>query len=168
MNANTFLAVLVLSLSTAPVSQRSVTEYTPAQRAALQAFIEKNSAYRFIPETWFEEASLKAARSESVFGKSFKPYYQTGDFNRDGKRDFAVILLTGKNVSDPTSGMHVVVFNGSKGGSFRVAHIEHEDYSTALFIGVDRNTLYVCVMETDSTGCFVPAGRGYIVEPCGA
>jgi ethanolamine utilization microcompartment shell protein EutL len=165
---NTFLATLILSSFIPAIPQKSVTEYTPAQRAALQAFIAKNSAYQFIPETWFEEAALKAARSESVFGKSFKPYYQTGDFNRDGKRDFAVILLTGKNVSDPESRMNVVVFNGSKGGSYRVAHIEHEDFSTALFIHVDRNTLYVGVMETDSTGCFVPAGRGYIVEPCGA
>lgn len=163
---DTLVAVLIFSFAIAATPQKSVTEYTPAQRAALQAFIAKNSTYQFMPETWFEEATLKSARTESVFGKSFKPYYQTGDFNRDGKRDFAVILLTGKNVSDPKSGMHVVVFNGSKGGSYRVAHIEHEDFSTALFIGVNRNTLYVGVMETDSTGCFVPAGRGYIVEPC--
>ena len=168
MTINTFFAVLILSFFIPGVPQKSLTEYTPAQRAALQAFIAKNSAYQFIPETWFDEGTLKAARGESVFGKWFRPYYQTGDFNRDGKRDFAVILLTGRNVRDPKSGMHVVVFNGSKGGSYRVAHIEREDFSTALFIGVDRNTLYVGVMETDSTGCFVPAGRGYIVKPCGA
>ena len=160
--------VLIFSLSIAAMPQKSVTEYTRAQRAALQAFIARNSNYQFMPETWFEEATLKAARTESVFGKSFKPYYQTGDFNRDGKRDFAVILLSGKSVSDPKSRMHVVVFNGLKGGSYRLAHIEHEDFSTALFIGVNRNTLFVGVMETDSTGCFVPAGRGYIVEPCRA
>ena len=110
---------------------------------------------------------LEPQENEWGFGRNFKPYYQTGDFNRDGIRDFAVILLTGRNVNDPNSGMHVVVFNGVKGGKYRVAHIEHEEFSTALFINTSRNKLYVGVMETDSAGCFVPAGRGYIVEPCG-
>ncbi len=159
--------LLLFATPIASMAQRSVTEYTPAQRAALQAFIDKNPSYQFIPETWFEEDTLKAARIEWGFGRNFKPYYQTGDFNRDGIRDFAVILLTGKNVNDPNSGMHVVVFNGAKGGKYRVAHIEHEEFSTAVFISTNRNKLYVGVMETDSAECFVPAGRGYIVEPCG-
>ena len=159
-------ALLLAALPLIVVAQKSVTEYTPAQRTALQAFIAKNPKYRFIPETWFEEGTLKAARVEWGFGRNFKPYYQVGDFNRDGIRDFAVILLTGEKISDPDSGMHVIVFNGAKGGSYRVAHIEHEDFSPALFIRVDRNALHVGVMETDSAGCFVPAGRGYIVEPC--
>jgi hypothetical protein len=159
--------LVVLSISTTSMAQKSVTEYTSAQRAALQAFIAKNPAHRFIPEAWFDESTLKAARNEWGFGKTFKPYYQAEDFNRDGKQDFAVILLTGANVNDRNSKMHVVVFNGVKGGGYRVAHVEHEDFSTALFISVIRKSLYVGVMETDSAGRFVPAGRGYIVEPCG-
>lgn len=161
------LAFLLVVLAPPVLAQKSVTEYTPAQRAALQAFIAKNPKYRFIPETWFEAETLTAARAEWGFGRNFKPYYQNGDFNRDGLRDFAVILLSGKNADDPDNGMHVVVFNGAKGGLYRVAHVEHEDFSTALFISVSRHTLYVGIMETDSAGCFVPAGRGYIVEPCG-
>ena len=110
---------------------------------------------------------LKAARNEWGFGKTFKPYYQTGDFNRDGKRDFAVMLLTGKNTEDPNSGMHVVIFNQVSGNKYKKAHVEHEEFSTALFINTEKNKLYVGVMETDSSGCFVPTKRGYIVEPCG-
>lgn len=161
------LPLLFLAAPTAPRAQRSVTEYTPAQRAALQEFISKNPDYQFIPDTWFEEDTLKAARNEWGFGKNFKPYYQVGDFNRDGLRDFAVILLTGKHADDPKSGMHVVVFNGVRVNKYRVAHVEYEDFNTATFISVGGKRLYVGIMETDSAGCFVPAGRGYIVEPCG-
>ena len=159
-------ALLLLAIPTAAMAQRSVSEYTPAQRAAIQSFIAKNPTYQFIPETWFEEETLLAARNEWGFGKNFKPYYQAGDFNHDRIRDFAVVLLTGKNTNDPNSGMHVVVFNGVRGNTYRVAHIEREEFNTALFINIGGKQLYVGVMETDSTGCFVPAGRGYIVEPC--
>ncbi len=147
-------------------AQKSVTEYTSAQRAALQSVISKKPLYKFIPETWFEEGSLMGARNDWGFGKNFKPYYQTGDFNRDGKLDFAVVLLKGKNVEDEDWGMDVIVFNQVSGKTYKVAHVEHEDFSERLFIKADKNVLYVGVMETDSLGCFVPAGDGYIVEPC--
>lgn len=160
------LACFLLAIPMIANAQRSVSEYTPAQRAALQEFISKNSTYQFIPETWFDENTLATARKDWGFGKNFRPYYQASDFNGDRLPDFAVILLTGKSTSDPNSGMHVVVFNGVRGGRYRQAHIEHEDFSTALFINTARKRLHVGVMETDSLGCFVPAGRGYIVEPC--
>jgi hypothetical protein len=163
---NLIVAILLVALPFTVVAQKSVTEYPSAQRAALQSFIAKNPKYRFMPEASFDEKTLKAARTEWGFGINFKPYYQTGDFNRDGARDFAVVLLTGKDASDPDSGMHVVVFNGVKAGNYRVAHIEREDFSTALFINAKRNVLHVGVMETDSAGCFVPVGRGYSVKPC--
>lgn len=159
------LLILVISASVT-MPQRSVTEYTPAQRAALQAFLARNPTYQFIPETLFDAETLSSARNEWGFGRNFRPYYQTGDFNRDGRQDFAVVLLTGRNAADSNRRMHVVIFNGARGNTYRVAHIEHEEFSTALFISTNRRGLYVGVMETDSTGCFRTAGRGYIVEPC--
>jgi hypothetical protein len=162
-----FFVLLLLVMPIVALAQRSVSEYTPAQRAALQSFISRNPSYQFIPETRFDAETLSAARNQWGFGRNFKPYYQTGDFNRDGRGDFAVILLSGRNVDDPNRGLHVVVFNGVQGNTYRVAHIEREEFSTALFINTRRNRLHVGIMETDSVGCFVPAGRGYIVEPCG-
>ena len=161
-----FFLLLLLVMPNAASAQRSVSEYTPAQRAALQSFISRNPSYQFIPETRFDAETLSAARNQWGFGRNFKPYYQTGDFNRDGRQDFAVILLSGRNADDPNRGMHVVVFNGARGNTYRVAHIEREEFSTALFINTSRNRLHVGIMETDSAGCFVPRGRGYIVEPC--
>ena len=54
----------LLTVALTATAQRSVTEYTPAQRAALQEFISKNPGYQFIPETWVEEDTLRAARIE--------------------------------------------------------------------------------------------------------
>lgn len=161
-----WVMALLLIVPCKAAAQKSVTEYTPAQRSALQAFISKNNTYSFIPETWFEEGSLSGARNDWGFGKNFKPYYQTGDFNRDGKLDFAVVLARGKNIEDENWGMGVIVFNQIAGKTYRVAHVEQEDFSERQFIKADKNVLHVGVLETDSLGCFVPAGNGYIVEPC--
>src|SRR6266404_7003229 len=106
MIRNFLLVPLIFAIQIAAVAQRSVTEYTPAQRAALERFLSRNPGYQFIPETWFDEAVLKSAKNDWGIGKNFKPYFQEGDFNRDGLRDFAVILLTGKNAKDPKSGLH--------------------------------------------------------------
>lgn len=161
-----FFVLLLLALPIAALAQRSASEYTPAQRAAVQSFLSRNPSYQFIPETWFDAETLSAARNQWGFGRNFKPYYQTGDFNGDGRQDFAVILLWGRSADDPNRGMHVVVFNGARGNTYRVAHIEREEFSTALFINARRNRLQMGIMETDSVECFVPAGRGYIIEPC--
>jgi hypothetical protein len=56
--------LLLLGMPAAAMPQNSITEYTPAQRAALQGFIDKNPAYQFISETGFDEPTLKAARNE--------------------------------------------------------------------------------------------------------
>lgn len=160
--------LVLLATPMVAMAQRSVSEYTPAHRAAFRSFISRNPSYEFIPETRFDTRTLSAARNEWGFGRNFKPYYQTGDFNRDGRRDFALVLLVaGRNSNSRNNGMRVVIFNGVRGNRYRVAHIERVDYSTALFINTNRNGLHVGVMETDSTGCFAPAGRGYTVEPCG-
>ena len=56
------ITLLLLALPIIAMAQKSVTEYPPAQRAALQAFIDSNPSYQFIPETWFDEDTLRAAR----------------------------------------------------------------------------------------------------------
>lgn len=82
------------------------------QRVALQNFISTHNQYHFIPETWFDEATLKAIRYEWEFGKKYNPYFQSNDFNKDGIKDFAVILLNRNNQNYAA----VVVFNGLKNG----------------------------------------------------
>ena len=133
------------------------------QRATLQNFISTHSQYQFIPETWFDESTLKAIRYEWGFGKNYKPYFQSNDFNKDGIKDFAVILLN----SDDNSKAAVVVFNGLRNGSFRFVHLEKEPFESELGLSFQNKSLNVLVFESDNMGCFISSGKGYIVEPCG-
>jgi hypothetical protein len=144
-------------------SQKSTTEFTNTQRAALQNFISSYSQYQFIPETWFDKGTLKAIRNEWGFGKNYKPYFQNNDFNKDGIKDFAVILL---NSNDKTNAA-VVVFNGLKNGNFKFVHIEKEPFESELGLSFQDKKLNVLVFETGNMGCFISSGKGYIVEPCG-
>jgi len=66
------------------------------------------------------------------FGARFIPYYRVGDFNHDGRQDFAVVL--GKhtpqkedpNLADPHRFQHeisVVVFNGLSDGGYKAVFV---------------------------------------------
>lgn len=157
---------MILTLVAATVvSQKSVMDLSPVHRAAVQKYIDRNKSNSFLPETWFERDTLKAARSQWGFGAKFRPYYQVGDFNRDKRQDFAVILLVGKSAGSPKGGMNIVIFNGGKGG-YEVAHIDREPASTALYLRFN-NQLHAGIMETDSVWRFVRAGKGYITDPVG-
>lgn len=152
----------------AAVPRGSLSSYTVGQRSALQSFLAANPKCRFLPEGSFNAETLEAARKQWGFGNDFTPYYQVGDFNKDGKLDFAVVLLSGKSTSDPESGMHIVIFNGVAEDKYEAVHVEREAFNEALFIRSMDTGLYTGIMETGAAGCFVPAGTGYIVEPCGS
>ncbi len=144
-------------------AQKSTTEYSSAQRIAIQQFIAGHEEYSFIPETWFDASTLKAVRFEWGFGAKYKPYYQVGDFNKDGIKDFAVILI---NQNSSAQSCAAVVFNGILGSKYRLAHLEIEPWQEALGLTLQNKQLNILTFETDNAGCFIPAGKGYIVEPC--
>lgn len=158
------LVVLVLLSSFSVEAQQSIQDYPPAQKQALEAFLASHPDYQFKSEVAFDAKTLKAAREEWGFGKSFKPYYQSGDFNRDGIQDFAAVLDMKKGGKKEA---YVLIFNGTKDHQYRVAYNAKEDSAPALFISSSKKGLFVSVMETDSAGCFVSKGEGYQVKPCG-
>jgi len=158
----TILLSLFIFVTTEVHAQMSVTELTTAQRNSLQEFLSANSQLRFIPETWFDEENLRYARYRWGLGRDFRPYYQSVDFNGDGKMDFALILLNSRMRQ-----LSIVVFNQIPGNTYRVAHIENVgEFHSSLFITHNRGRLMYGVLETSICGIFIPAGRGYIVEPC--
>lgn len=161
------IATIVILLLTASIALGQVGATANLKhREAMKTFLASNPSY--MPLVGFDEGTLKAMREEWGFGRTFTPYYATGDFNGDGQGDFAVILAFQITGSAPVLEPHVLVFNGSKYGKFTLAHTEREDPSTGLFIHSTKTTgLYVGIAETDSAGCFKPKGKGYQVKPCG-
>jgi hypothetical protein len=106
-------------------------------------------------------------------GKTFKPNYAVGDFNKDRRKDFAVLLKrTGKRVSSgATSAEHewdyplrLVVFNGSAKGFTPVFAQDLMGPLPAL-ISFDGGTLNYGVWETDSDNFSLrPTRTGYKVQ----
>jgi hypothetical protein len=157
--------------------QKSVGDLRPAHAAALQKYFVENRDRHFLPEHQIDNEDLKFMRE--TFGKSFHPYYATGDFNGDRLQDFAVIVSRAGSPKfedpddpDPRKADHnlsVVVFNGTRLGVYRLAHFQDVEAPLTCFIRVDdgrKKRLYFAVFESDAdTITLSPAGKGYVAEP---
>lgn len=169
--------VCVLVVASGSVfGQASVRDLSPTHTAALETYLSKNKQNTFRSESVVDDDYLRYMR-ESL-GAKFVPNYVVGDFNGDRVRDFAVLLnRTGAPTNLPTSPnsskehfpdhpLTLVVFNGIKGGKFRVAFTQNLDGPKAAFISMTtarRKRLYYGVFETDSDiFTLVPSGRGYV------
>ena len=170
------LALLLVSASVC--AQTAMKDLKPTHAAELETYLSKNKQNSFRSETIVDHEYLKYMRE--TYGKNFKPSYAVGDFNGDRVEDFAVLL---KRAGEPTNNapsenaskehfpdhpLTLVVFNGIKGGRFRVAFSRDLDGPLAAFINVTRartKRLYYGIFETDSdTFRLVPSGRGYVVK----
>jgi hypothetical protein len=172
--------ILFLALSTGEVvCQKSLEEIPESQRIALHKLITEKPQYDFVSETLFGEDILKEIRTKywDYFGRKFRPYYKTGDFNRDRKQDFAMILIDNsapepENPADEFAeyDFAVVIFNGNGRGGYMLAHTEKVKAPRRCLIHVapKSTSLYLGVWETDAYCTnFVPAGKGYLAEYCG-
>jgi hypothetical protein len=166
----------VLFVSADLIAQKSLTVLPPAHVSALQDFLTKNTDLEFLSEGRLDRKSLASMRKE--FGAQLTPYYRAADFNRDGVLDFASILVKkGPPSEDQGPGLatthryrhslSVVIFNGQKGGGYRVAHIEKTTGPLVSFLRVTtdrKRRLYFAVYETDEHFILTPSGNGYVVE----
>src|SRR5687768_12931486 len=123
------LGIVLLTLTLTQGGTRPI-----AHRETVKKFLSENPSY--VQMTEFDPATLKAMRDEWGFGKNFTPYYATGDFNADGRKDFATILAfdKGKGALEP----HVLIFNGTNQGTFQLAYNGREQPSPGLFIATMR------------------------------
>ncbi len=155
--------------------QKAVADLKPSHVIALEQFLSKNKKYQFLSSKVIDAEYMKFIRES--FGKTFEPYYQVADFNRDKIADFAIILSRKgeRKENGATSEEHkhdyplaVVIFNGNKNGTFRKAFVEDIEAPLVCFLNVEgtkKRTFYFGVFESDAdTRIFTPAGKGYIIE----
>ncbi|MGH6871882.1 MAG: hypothetical protein ACREHE_10275 [Rhizomicrobium sp.] len=132
------------------------------QKAALAAFLEARPELRVPDESECGCAQdLDDMRRHGSGGwpqPDYQPYLAVGDFNGDGEKDFAVVVV------DASGGARVAIFNGpfpryspaTPAGLFR---FEFRKF-TALFIEKDNGRLLLGQFGTE--GCvYVPAGPAY-------
>jgi len=168
-----FATVLLIVSTAAICAQKSVSDLLPSHAAALQKYLAANKDAHFMQEIVIDDDDLKAMRK--YIRRGLKPYYAVGDLNRDGIRDFAVLLSGGRtaifrNEEEAEArrndvDLRLVIFNGTRKGGFTVAHIEEIEAPLESFIDIQGRQLYFAVFESDAdTRIFAKAGKGYIVE----
>ena len=157
-------------------AQVRVTDLQASHAAALKQFLRTNGEYSFLSERALDQTYLKEMRQ---YFKNLKPYYNTGDFNRDGFGDFALILNRKGKRKDNGQGMAethrydqplaIVIFNGNRRGKFIKALIETVDAPYACFINTNvvnkKRKLYFGIFQSDADiRIFTPVRNSYKVE----
>ncbi len=173
--------IVFLFLSISTFGQKSVASLEPAHAEALQKFLQANQSLNFLNESSFdaiEDEMLKSARKD--INTKLTPYYVAADFNRDGFRDFAVILSDDdlpKDQGEEFGESHryayklmIVVFNGSKNKTYKPVFKKEVESPLVCFLNLTEEKkprLYFAIYEAHGGVIISPAGSGYIAEISG-
>lgn len=170
-----FSAFFILIFGLTAFGQKTVADLDSKHATALADFLKTHKNYELLSENKYDPEYLKFMRES--FGERLTPAYAVGDFNSDGSKDFAVIII--KTNARPvknglTDAPHnldykiaLVVFNGDKKGGFRQALFEEMDAPLACFINLTderKKRLYFGIAETDNGFTLKPRGSGYTAD----
>ena len=153
-----------------PYKTHLESELAEPYRRVLKEFLQTHPKLASIRESEFDQDSLEWLRNNVSAGKAFSPFHLINDFNRDGKKDFAVLLKSVNNPKFQYRQISLVVFNGIGEGQFRVAYFDVVDEEAhtplAYFINVPNwgKGLYYSLFETDAGQALTPKGQGYKTE----
>lgn len=158
---NGLLAIGTLS-STIAIAQNT-TDYIPLeQRAVLSQWLKNNPTFRVATDADCQCAeSIEELRKGSggvwKANLNYHPYYASGDFNSDGEKDFAVVLIDNKEK------MRLVIFNGPISPGITPAY-QSTKYTGALFFGPPRQKPYRLVVGDFGSegGILKPKGKSYV------
>src|SRR5262249_19711559 len=140
----------------------------PEHRTVLARWLKNQPGLRLATETdCTDKESLEGYRKD--WGKGFHPYYSIGDFNRDGKEDFAVLLIDLKKEED--HGFAIAIFNAPFDGKTDPNYFERGYIDIGrCYIGFNqivKRRLYLGMFESDFyCVTFYPKGSGYVFKDC--
>ncbi len=160
------LCALFLCCLTARAAQSDVPSFiNPAHRQAVRGLLKSKPHLRVATYADAENKELLGNVSDGNYGENKSPYYAVGDFNNDGREDFAVAFVNTRRPKD----FAVAVFNGPFRGRrwVRPAYYNETEFGTDAFlfaITEERpNGLQVSIPGGDMTTMLKPRrrGRGY-------
>lgn len=161
------LALITLALlNTATRGQSEYPAFLQAQhRAVLQQWLRQNPQLSLASEAdCANKEGLLATRQE--YGENYQPYYAVGDFNRDGREDFAVALINNQRRARRFS---IGIFNGPFGGKAPARPAFFRDgidlSDGGLFFRPDK-LLLAGVFQTNNCVVLRPQGRTYVIKDC--
>ena len=149
------LLVASLQTSFAQVSKNNYSHLQDKHKEVLKRWLSKNTSFRLAEDNDASKDDLDAWRRDD---KNFQPYYAVGDFNQDGKEDFAV-LLKDKGKNDAA----ILVFNSTvnslKSAFFKKGYGEIE----TLYIKFDAEVRMLYLTAYETHGFYLkPKGKTYI------
>lgn len=103
------------------------------------------------------------AATREQFGKNYFPYYVVGDFNRDKRGDFAIVLVNKHKSGEKFA---IAIFNGPVSTRSTPAFFEEGwDLSDGGLIKGGGGIL-AGPFESDNCVILRPSGRKYVIKDC--
>jgi hypothetical protein len=166
-------AVLLLALAGGVAAQQSeIPVYVGmTHRTVLREWLARNPQMRVATDNDCGKCMVEIESQSRANGAVYHPYYAVGDFNGDGKEDFAVALIESKAVKKRLyEKFAVAVFNGPfKGrGRSRTPAFLRGDLNLrdgGLFFGPTTpqpNKLFIGLFGSDQGLTLVPEGKKYV------
>ena len=149
------LIFLAAQFGYAQKSKNYFSHLPPRHRQVLKKWLANQTGLRPATEKDASQENLKLARRDD--GK-FQPFYAAGDFNQDGKEDFAVLLKV-KDANDSAVAVFNAPFNLSKPAYFEQGFGEIR----TLYIEFNKDVKMLYLTEYESHGSYLqPKGKTYV------
>lgn len=160
------LTICASALITGTSNAQTEANHLRAQhREVLNQWLKTKPALRLATEKdCRNKEGLSATREEN--GKNYQPYYAVGDFNRDGRDDFAVALV---NDAKRSRNFAIAIFNGPfVTGQTKAANFfaDGTDLSNGGLVWLSGNRLLAGVFQSDDCVRLIARGRGYVMKNC--
>ena len=156
-------------LKGAPYVKIKLPEYLrPEHKPVLERWLKEKRYLRLATESdCTDKENLEIWRKD--WGKDFNPYYSIGDFNRDGKNDFAVLLADLKN--GEKQGFAIAIFNAPFGNKKAPNFFEDGYFDIGrcyiVYNQMEKRRLFLGMFESDFyCVTFYPKGLRYYFRDC--
>ncbi len=170
MNRRFILLIAMTILATLLTSTHSTAQTGSANfvrdqhRETLNQWLKTKPALRLATERdCANQEGLTATRQEN--GRNYQPYYAVGDFNRDGREDFAVALV---NDTRRSRKFAIAIFNGPFTATRATPNFftEGTDLSDGGLVRLSGNRLVAGVFQSDDCVRLIARGRSYVMKSC--
>jgi hypothetical protein len=165
------LLLLLLLCARADAQTRELPSYiSPQHQTVLRAWLKREPDLRVATDADCGQCADDIANQSRLRGTDYHPYYVAGDFNGDGRQDFAVALIEMEADAEGRVNQRfvVAVFNAPFSRR-RVEPAFFKDNLTlrdgGLFFGTPRQPppyrLLIGLFTTDKGLTLIPKGRKY-------
>jgi hypothetical protein len=166
------LLLLILTVSTHAQTKELPSYISPQHRIVLQQWLKREPDLRVATDADCGQCANDIANQRRLSGADYHPYYVVGDFNGDGRQDFAVALIEMEADAEGRINQKfvVAVFNAP----FSRRRVEPAFFKDnlnlrdgGLFFGPPRqrpDRLFIGLFTTDTGLTLIPRGRKYVAK----